>query len=378
MTDKLIKKKEKYITERISKKGTHSLQVCIRLNDQTFRKSIMIDQFPTPGAALAFAVKLRDETLLKMRTGYTVAHQHTVKDMYLKTFDLFPVHTKTRKKHDIFFKHGIAMFADQPITKLKAADIQESINTYAKTHTRRQTAGLLAVWRKIYKACALLNVNVIDRTTAVTIPECIQGKHRKKEISSQDLECFCNALLAYNAGSISGSYNCQAVYYAIRIMQYCGLRPAEAFALCRSDVDLKRNIIIVSKASHSTVTETLAISNTKTEQSIRSVPIPADLIPILKECLQWSKHDTLLAKYNGSLFDIDEIDTLIGNVRKRCNVNFTLYMLRHQFSTDLITAGTPLNIVRDLMGHESGSMSLDYAVSSEEERQKAINARKIS
>jgi len=50
-------------------------------------------------------------------------------------------------------------------------------------------------------------------------------------------------------------------------------------------------------------------------------------------------------------------------------------MLRHQFSTDLHNAGINPAVIRDLMGHESATMSLDYAVSDEKDRIKAINQR---
>ena len=72
----------------------------------------------------------------------------------------------------------------------------------------------------------------------------------------------------------------------------------------------------------------------------------------------------------------------IGNNHKVLNKlvlsDFTLYQLRHQFSTDLLSAGAPINVVRDLMGHESATMSLDYAVSNEKDRISVINNRQFS
>lgn len=372
------KKKEKYITERVSKAGTHSFQVDIRAYGQTFRKSVKISDFSTRKEALDFACKIRDETLQKMRIGYTVSAFPTVQALYEKTFDLFPVRMKTRAKHDIFFRQAISEYAQNTIDTVTSADIQTSLNKYAKTHTKLQTVQLIAVWRRIYKACAMLNINVIDRTVAVRIPEGIKGNPRKKEISSEDLKTFCEALLEYNAASVSGSYECQAIYYAIRIMQYCGLRPAETFALTRSDINLISGYITVNKAVRSSEDEIITIGRTKTEKSVRAVPIPEGLRPDLLKCLEWSRHETLFADYFGNLLTIDKVDTIILHVRKKAKVDFNLYMLRHQFSTDLLSAGTPPNIVRDLMGHESASMSLDYAVSNEKDRIEAINDRRFS
>ena len=380
MAKKKIKKSEKYIREVVRESNKHYLRIEIRAYEQTFRKTIAVSDFDTPKQAMEFAKQLRDETLQKMRAGYTVSGFKTVRELYDRTFVLLPVRLKTKQKHDYFFKYGIEKWADVEIDKITSGDVQESLNDYALTHTRRQVNGLLAVWRRIFKACAMDNINVIDRTVAVIVPAGIQGKKRKKEISADELEIFCDALLAYNAASKIGSYYCTAVYYAIQIMKYCGLRPAEAFALLKSDINLAAGYISIDKAARSTYISILEISDTKTEKSVRRVPIPADLRPILEECLAWSMHDIMLADYFGNLLSIDDVDTLIRNIRtKKCpDIDFTLYMLRHQFSTDLHNAGVTPNVIRDLMGHESATQSLDYAVSNEADRLEAINSRRFS
>lgn len=376
---KIIKKKEKYITERISRKGTRSLEICIRMNGQAFRKSIRIDEFPSRSAAMAFAVKLRDETLVQLRAGKQVTEFPTVKHLYLESYDILPVALKTRYRHDIYFRLALDPYAEMPINKVSSADIQICLNKYAAAHTRQETGKMLAVWRRIYKVAAMKEINVPDRTAAVTLPKGIQPKQkRSKEISQEDLEAFCTALLTYNQASVKGSYDCQAIYYAVRIMQYTGIRPAECFALHRNDIDLVHNTISINKAAHSTETEYLTIGNTKTEQSARIIPVPEGLKPILAECLAWSKHDYFLSRHSGKLPEISWVDTLIGNVRKKCGIDFHLYALRHQFSSDLFSSGTSPVVIRDLMGHESSSMSLDYAVSDKSELEKAINSRKFN
>lgn len=384
MAKKTTAKKEKYITERISKAGTHSLQVCIRAYDQTFRKSILIDDFENRKQAMEYAKQLRDETLTKMRAGYTVSKFLTVEQIYQKTFDLLPVRLKTKKKHDTFYKQAISQYGGLDIDKVTTADIQISLNTYAKTHTKQQVIQLLAVWRRIYKCCAMLNINVFDRTVGVITPAGIMGNPRKKDISSEDLDTFCDALLSYNEASISGNYYCRAIYYGIQIMRFCGLRPAEAFALTRNDINMAAGYLDVNKAVRSSYDSIVEIGDTKTTKSRRRMPIPEALKPILKECFEWSRNEILLSDYYGNLLKIDEVDTLIGNVRKKLrtkegiNIEFTLYMLRHQFSTDLMSAGVTPNVIRDLMGHESATMTLDYATSKEDDRANAINNRQFS
>lgn len=377
---KKTKKKEKYITLRTSKAGNESYEICIRKNDQVFRKSIKISDFETPGQALAFACQLRDETLVKINKGYTVSGFPTVSALYEMTFSRYPVSLKTREKHNYAYKLAIASYGNITIDKITADDILMSLNKYGETHTQKETSRVMTIWKRIYDVCALKDINVINRTAGIKTKDisCIQSPKRKKEISPEDLEAFCDCLLEYNCASVTGYYRSMAIYYAIRIMQYCGLRPAETFALMKTDIDLINGYISVTKAAHSTKTSILEISNTKTEKSVRSVPIPTELKPILIECLAWSRNDILLSDYDGNLLDIDDVGTLVRNVRIKAKVDFNLYMLRHQFSTDLFSQGVAPNVVRDLMGHESSTMSLEYSVSRAEDMKNAINARKFS
>lgn len=381
MTKKIFKRSERFIQERVTPAGTHLLRIQIRQYGQTYSKSVKVSDFDTPKQAMDFAKKLRDDALAKMQAGYTVSNFPTVETLYKKSHKLFPVRKKTIIRHEYFYKYGIKQYANKTIDQITSADIQSSINDYARTHTRRQVAGLLAIWRSIYKTCAMMNINVIDRTVPVVIGECKEGKKKDNRITADDFDKFCNVLLSYNSVTAEGRYNSQCIYYALQVMKYCGLRPAECFSLTKNDIRFDTNegsYIDVNKASHSTIDSMLEIDRTKTEKSKRHVPIPNELLPILNELLQWAKYDLLFADYHGNLQDINYVSDYVGRVSKKAKVKFNMYMLRHQFSTDLFTNGTAPNIIRDLMGHVSSSMSLDYAASNTGDRMTAVNSRKFS
>ena len=376
------KKLPEYITERVSKAGTHSFEICLRIKGQVYRKSVRIDDFENRKQALEFAVKHRDEKKVEMNNGFTVSSTKTVQELYEKTFEYFPVRQKTRKRHDTFYyAGGICKYADTPITKLKTGDIQICVNKYAAEHTKAQVSHFMAVWRLIYKAAFMEDISIPDRTLQVKIPECQPDKPKKKEISPQDLDKFCDTLLGYNSVSVLGRYESRCIWYAIQVMKYCGLRPAETFALTKDDIHIMPgpgSFISVNKAAHSTATSKLELSTTKTKKSERNVPVPDALKPILEECLQWTRNEIIFADYYGNLQQIDYVSNYVHLVAKKAKVQFNLYMLRHQLSTDLFSSGTPANVIRDIMGHKSASMSLDYAVSKEGDREQAVNNRVFS
>ena len=373
-------KKEKYIREITTAAGTKMLKIEIRLYGQSFRKSIKLDGFKNKSAALEAARQIRDEALMKLRSGYTVEKSKipTVKTLYEKSYELLPVRVMTKKRHTNLFKSVLDLYGNTPIDKISAADVQGSINTFAKTHSDKETSRLLSVWKRIYKVSALLEINVINRTVIITIPECQEARHHKKDIAPEDLERFCDVLLTCHNGSESDQYRHYAVYYAIQIMKYCGLRPAETFALSRADIDLIAGTISVNKAVRSGYDKPLEIGKTKTHKSVRLVPIPAELKPILIECLRWSKNEYILADYFGKIIDINTSTRIIAKTKKVSGIQFNMYMLRHQFSSDLFRSGTDPAVIRDLMGHESATMSLDYATTKAEDRKKAVDKRKFS
>ncbi len=374
-------KKEKYI--RISKNasGNKIIRIEIRAYDQVYRKTLNMKDYSDEKEALKIAKRIRDKKLVEMSAGYTVNNNDTVYDIYQKTFDLLPVRQKTVQRHGYYYKLAIQPYGSMPIDKVTSADIQKSINEYAKTHKRMQTGGVLAVWRRIYKTAAMMNINIPDRTQSVIIPECIPDNPRKIEISAEDLEIFLETLQGYNAATRDGRYQSQCIYYAVQVMRYCGLRPAETFALTREDICItseKSGYITINKASHSTINSRLEIGAAKTKKSNRRVPMPSDLVPIMRECLSWAKYEFIFADIHGNLQDIDTVGVYVHNVAKKAKVQFNLYMLRHQFSTDLIRSGVNPAVIRDLMGHESARMTLDYAVSYEDDRRQAVDSRVFS
>ena len=159
---------------------------------------------------------------------------------------------------------------------------------------------------------------------------------------------------------------------AIWIMYYTGMRPAECFALNRDEIDLDKGEIAIRKQLSIDTSRHGYISNTKTEDSIRVVPICKDL----KEYLLDLPDGYLFKRKNGKYLDAKTSSDII---RKVCNNGFHLYQLRHQFATDLInTEGVDIRTIQDLMGHKNSSMTLSYMRTDSKKMNNAVANRKKS
>lgn len=373
-------KSEKYISERKTKAGSTFFEVRIRSNDgQDFRRSFSVKEYGSRTGALDEAKRCRDKALNDIRIGRTVTRVPTVKTIYERSYSLFPVRYSTQRKHGFFYKLAIEKYADIPLNEITSADIQESINSYAETHTKKDTSDCLSLWKRIYNTAELMNIELIDRTKIVKVPSTCKPTRKKSNlIDKEEYEAFMSALWEYGKDQTKASYRNRSVWYSIRVQQFTGMRPAEAYGLQEADIDFIRGMIHINKEVGSSVNSEKCIRSTKTEQSIRYIPVSEELKPILKEAIERAKGKPFLfTDISGNLIDSKESSTVVNLVSRKTKIHFHQYIQRHTFSTVMLEKVSPV-AVRDLMGHSSQTMTLDYGESTEKDRRNAIAAVKLN
>ena len=294
----------------------------------------------------------------------------TVKILYRQKWELMPLSINTHEKQDAIYNTAISPIEHKYIDKVTVSDIQLSMNQYALDHSQDAVSRLMTVWRQIFKCALILGYDVPDRTEAVIVPKSkIVTQHRDVRMNVEDF------LIVLDALKESGRYNDRVIYYMLLIMYYTGCRPAEALALTADDIS--DMYIRINKAVGSTASQKRQIVPTKTESSVRRLPIASELIPVLNELKEWSKHKHLLAFESGELADIDEVSDTINKIAKKKHVHFNAYMLRHLMSSELLHKGDSV-IARDLLGHTSFSMTLDYARSTDQQILEAVVGRSLA
>lgn len=159
-------------------------------------------------------------------------------------------------------------------------------------------------------------------------------------------------------------------------MQHLGLRPQEALAVCAEDVDLQNQLFYVNHSIGSDSEETRKLITTKTPWSVRTLPIPDTLVPILYELLSVHCSEPLLTASDGLPYEIDTIDDLMINVPKKSSVKVNMYMMRHNFATAMVKHD--IRATQDMMGHESAVMTLKYVESTPLDKMKEMLNSKMS
>lgn len=370
-------KDTKYIRKRKRKYG-YAFLIEIPFQDENgdarrFTETVRVIDFGTEKSALLAAQKIRNDALHDIQSGKLRRSFPTVGNLYRRKWQLMPLSVNTKEKQDAIFNKAIFPYENTLINDLTVEDIQLCVNQYAESHSDDAVSRLMTVWRQIFKTCLILGYDVPDKTQAVIVPKSKVVTQRKDvRMSYGDFKTVLDGLLTYSG---SETYNNRGIWFMLQIMYYTGCRPAEALALTADDIT--DDFISISKSVGSTTKEKQQIVPPKTEASNRRIPVPPDLLPILHELKSWSRHKYLLSDANGRLRDIDEVSNTIHLVARKHGVRFNAYMLRHLMSTELLHRGDSV-VARDLLGHTSFSMTLDYARSTDDQLLEAIRNRSIA
>lgn len=375
-------RKEKYIRElkdslRVEVKTTHNGKR-ISVSGGTFR----FEQYTTPGACWQAAIDSRNRILRQIEDNSLIYDEPTVEELYKRRTDYIVLSKETQRKHNIIFANAMQSLANKKISTVTAADIQRSLNSYGTSHSSESVKRLLTIWKQIYKVCAIEELPVPDKTLAVTKYESkVVPAKRETRITHEQFQLFIEELSSYGTDNPQTRYRTQAIYYALMLQLYAGLRPQEAYALYRDDIDLERGLLHIRRRCGTTATESRQIITTKTRESTADVPIADDLRPHLAEMLTTFQTEPLLADYDGLPFESKVVCSLIRAVSKRCQkaygFTFTQYMLRHLFAREISKITDPRTL-QALMRHANSDMSLYYSWSSDDEMKEAVNNRPLS
>ncbi len=200
---------------------------------------------------------------------------------------------------------------------------------------------LASTLRQIFKSAVADGIIATNPADALTLPKKPQSKFYL--LTKEDLEKIKNAQLS------------DADRLLVTILQVFGLRPAEALALNPADFDWKEGVLHITKAVELTNDNKSRIKSTKTE-ACRDIPIPEELIPLLREQIHGKRTLLLFPKADGHLYTKSAYRRLSERLLKAFGIkDMTLYSFRHRRATDLYyltqTGAISTKYAATLMGH---------------------------
>ena len=161
--------------------------------------------------------------------------------------------------------------------------------------------------------------------------------------------------------------------YGILLCLYSGLRIGELIALQWSDIDLTKGILTVSKSCHDSK-DGLIIDAPKTISSRRMIPLPKQLLPILKN-IKKKSDDPFVVSAKGKPVSVRSYQRSFELLLKKLKIPHKgFHSLRHTFATRAIECGMDVKTLSEILGHKNPTVTLNrYAHSFMEHKAGMMN-----
>lgn len=267
-----------------------------------------------------------------------IGENMTVEAWANKAYEIYKTNLAdaTRKSFEVRMNKILEVIGHLPIRSVRPIQLQELMNTFAGsssghiTHMKQQIDF-------IFKAAVKNKIILRNPAEGLTLP---QGyTNHRRALTEQEQE-------------ISLSVVDQNPRFRIfELMIHCGLRPAEARRVQRSDIKEIDGVPVLS------------VRGSKSANATRSVPVPDDLYNKIKDVPPFELVVDL-PKNNGAVKNAWKALCKAMNIEMGCKVvkgklvppypladDLVPYCLRHTYCTNLCRAGVDVRVAKTLMGH---------------------------
>ena len=371
----MSKTKYECIEERAGSTGT-TFKVHIPYYDELgirrfYSKSFPEKKYGSKQRALEYAKKDRDAVKVKLANKMIVTEKKaSLRTVFDEMMDLKKCKYNTRRKDTSLFNHHILdhFSEDREFKSIRFTEIQTSLNDMTSCNSDDNIKRTYGIWRRMFAYAMASDICFRDETVKVSVPE--------SELIHEEKNVICtleDVMYMYDQFRTRLTNERDRILYsdALLFMWYAGMRPAEVFALNLENIDLENGWIYVRQAIGSSSTERNAVTKPKTKNAYRDIPIADELMEPLSELIPMAKDGYLFMKDSGEFVNGSDYSCKCNYLS---NGRFNAYMLRHTFINRLKEQGTDLRTQKELAGHSSSSMTVDYQRSNGEDKKRAIRS----
>jgi integrase len=313
--------------------------------------------FKTKKLAKAAGDKLLDEVKEKALN----VLDESMKDITLRqVFELFLLENNAVLEYNTraLYTQALQAFikiADIPVVEITHSDIIDSMSPmkYAVSTKNLYLSKVGRVFRYAIETLEILAANPVSK-----VPKEKDKRQKKTQvISADDFKIMLKSVRQKN----------YTAYVKIAIAGYAGLRYGEIVGLTWGNVDLKAGIISVTAQLSATGKNQYTIKPTKSMNGYRDIPIPQELIQILRAYKKNSVIRIDRRIFADKTSEAKYIDALISRINKGTSI----HSLRHTYATRLIATGFDVRTVAALLGDRVETVLKTYVHYTDEMREKA-------
>ena len=196
-------------------------------------------------------------------------------------------------------------------------------------------------------------------------------KLKRPKLKEKPVECFALAEQKQIEQAILNGKKDKL--YGIILCLYSGLRIGELMALQWSDIDFVKGVLTVSKSCHDGK-DGLIIDEPKTATSRRMIPLPKQLLPMMK-ALKRRSVSPFVVSASGNPVSVRSYQRSFELLLKKLKIPHKgFHSLRHTFATRAIECGMDVKTLSEILGHKNPTVTLNrYAHSLMEHKADMMN-----
>ena len=299
---------------------------------------------------------------------YKVSQDHadtclTVKTLFWKWLETSKFRLKGSTVSNYICKaesHILPAFGNVPADKLDASLLHKFIVEKLNSGLSSNYVADIVILLKSIMKFAVNQYNIRNRIAEVVLP-----KRKKTEVALLSRSQQVNLQKYINADQSLTSLG-------VALSLFTGLRIGELCALKWKDVDLSNKTVSISKTIQRIRTDfgtKLVITEPKSNSSVREIPVPECIMPILKK-FSADKECYLLS---GTSKPVEprvmqyRFQKLLEKA-KLPSIHF--HALRHMFATNCVEMGFDVKSLSEILGHSGVEITLNRYVHSSLERKK--------
>ena len=256
---------------------------------------------------------------------------------YAKSYLLTKENLKTYTELSNQVDKVVAAFKDRPIDKITRADVKEWVAIMLRTKTPKTVRKYINILGGIMVAA--IDAGAIKDNPAKEIRLPTHYAREKKPFSADEV--------AHLLDIADGWFR-----NLLALLFYTGMRPGEALALYRGDVNLFAKTISVSKNMKRGI-----VTTPKTRYSIRVVPIFEALEPYIMDQMERSNGPLFPNQRGEHFWDAKKMHPFWHNLMKRSGLPYRdMYNTRHTFITAMLKSGyVSVLELAQIVGHKNST-----------------------
>lgn len=274
-------------------------------------------------------------------------------ELWLERYMKHTIKIRTYNRYkNICELHLINNLGDYELDELKPNVLQDfllkMINNKYSTNTIKGIVSVLKQALKLAVTFEIIDKEYCSSLKLPTIEEKEISVFTKKE--QQIIESFCLNHKRKN-------------YIGIVICLYTGIRLGELLALTWNDIDFNSNLLTINKTSYSAKIDgksQIIVDKPKTKKSNRIIPLPNQLIKLLRIIKKESNSKYIITTRNLGMVDNRSYQRTFKYILKINKITYrNFHSLRHSFATNAIELGMDVKTLAEILGHTNAMITLN-------------------